>query len=82
MVTQGIRPCAILCGWGRPGSVHVLVGLQYTYNRQTAEAFGTELTAIAWCGKGMYYNCCEQSYSRRWALETIPSIWHRRLHGG
>lgn len=56
-------------------------GNKYTYNWAIAEAFGAEMSAIAWSGKGMYRNCCEGTYSKRWAVETMPLLWRRRLAG-
>ena len=57
-------------------------GNLYTWNWKIAEAFEAQLRPIAWSGKGMYRNCCEQSgWGARWAEETMPVLWRRRLAG-
>ena len=47
-------------------------GNPYTYNWALAEAFNANLVPIAWSGKGMYENCCDNG-------ETMPSYYLQTL---
>jgi hypothetical protein len=50
-------------------------GNYYTYNWAIAERFNAQLVPIAWSGKGMYQNCCDNG-------ETMPSYYLQTLGGG
>ena len=45
-----------------------------TYNRQLCDAFDAECSVVAWSGKGMYANCCDNG-------ETMPS-YYLQTRGG
>jgi lysophospholipase L1-like esterase len=47
-------------------------GNKYTYNWQIAEHFKADLVPIAWSGKGMYQNCCDEG-------EKMPSYYLQTL---
>lgn len=47
-------------------------GNYYTYNWALAESFSANLVPIAWSGKGMYENCCDNG-------ETMPSYYLQTL---
>jgi len=49
-------------------------GNPYTYNWMLAEYFNADLVPIAWSGKGMYENCCDNG-------ETMPSYYLQTLGG-
>jgi len=49
-------------------------GNYYTYNWFIAEHFQADLVPIAWSGKGMYQNCCDNG-------ETMPSYYLQTLGG-
>ena len=49
-------------------------GNKYTYNWQLAEALNANIVPIAWSGKGMYQNCCDNG-------ETMPSYYLQTLAG-
>jgi len=49
-------------------------GNPYTYNWMLAESFDADLIPIAWSGKGMYQNCCDNG-------ETMPSYYLQTLGG-
>jgi hypothetical protein len=49
-------------------------GNYYSYNWALAEAFSADLIPIAWSGKGMYENCCDNG-------ETMPSYYLQTLGG-
>jgi len=49
-------------------------GNPYTYNWFLAEYFNADLVPIAWSGKGMYENCCDNG-------ETMPSYYLQSLGG-
>lgn len=49
-------------------------GNYFTYNWMLAEAFSADLTVIAWSGKGMYQNCCDNG-------ERMPSYYLQTLAG-
>ena len=49
-------------------------GSRYTYNWKIAEHFGADLVPIAWSGKGMYKNCCDDG-------ELMPAYWLQTLGG-
>lgn len=50
-------------------------GNPYTYNWFLAEYFQADLVPIAWSGKGMYQNCCDNG-------ETMPAYYLQTLGGG
>jgi lysophospholipase L1-like esterase len=47
-------------------------GNYYTYNWKLAEYFSADLVPIAYSGKGMYKNCCDDG-------ETMPSYYLQTL---
>jgi lysophospholipase L1-like esterase len=49
-------------------------GNKYTYNWKIAEHFNADLVPIAWSGKGMYANCCDNG-------ERMPAYWLQTLGG-
>jgi hypothetical protein len=49
-------------------------GNLYTYNWKIAEHFSAQLVPIAWSGKGMYKNCCDNG-------ELMPAYWLQTLAG-
>jgi len=49
-------------------------GNPYTYNWFIAEYFNADLVPIAWSGKGMYQNCCDNG-------ETMPHYYLQTLGG-
>ena len=49
-------------------------GNMYTYNWKIAEAFNAQLIPIAWSGKGMFQNCCDEG-------ERMPAYWYQTLAG-
>ena len=71
---------SISAGFGSRGSastpgcpVNVITsGNYYTYNWKIAEYFKADLVPIAWSGKGMYMNCCDDG-------ETMPSYYLQTL---
>jgi len=50
-------------------------GNTYTYNFFLAESFNADIIPIAWSGKGMYVNCCDNG-------ETMPFYYLQTLGGG
>ena len=50
-------------------------GNKYTYNWFLAENFTADIVPIAWSGKGMYQNCCDDG-------EKMPSYYLQTLGGG
>lgn len=50
-------------------------GNYYTYNWQIAERFEADLVPIAWSGKGMYRNCCDN------VGEVLPDYWRQTFAG-
>ena len=71
---------SISAGFGARGSSStpncevnsVTSGNYYTYNWKIAEYFKADLVPIAWSGKGMYKNCCDDG-------ETMPSYYLQTL---
>ena len=49
-------------------------GNYYSYNWKLAEALMANIIPIAWSGKGMYQNCCDNG-------ETMPSYYLQTLAG-
>ena len=49
-------------------------GNRWTYNWALAEFFNANIVPIAWSGKGMYENCCDNG-------ETMPSYYLQTLGG-
>jgi len=49
-------------------------GNYYTYNWFIAESFDADIVPIAWSGKGMYQNCCDNG-------ETMPAYYLQTLGG-
>ena len=49
-------------------------GNRWTYNWMLAENFTAQLVPIAWSGKGMYENCCDNGI-------TMPSLYLQTLAG-
>lgn len=63
---------------GAPGGCPVngwTSGNPYTYNWFIAENFQADIIPIAWSGKGMYQNCCDNG-------EKMPSYYLQTLGGG
>jgi len=50
-------------------------GNPYTYNWEAAEVLGADLVPIAWSGKGMYQNCCDDG-------PKMPDYYLQTLGGG
>eukprot|EP01126_Amoeba_proteus_P010696 TRINITY_DN141_c0_g2_i2.p1 TRINITY_DN141_c0_g2~~TRINITY_DN141_c0_g2_i2.p1 ORF type:complete len:256 (-),score=28.24 TRINITY_DN141_c0_g2_i2:118-885(-) len=60
---------------GECGANPINSGNPYTYNWKLAEYFNADLIPIAWSGKGMYENCCDDG-------KTMPSLYLQTLGGG
>eukprot|EP01127_Copromyxa_protea_P009358 TRINITY_DN2201_c0_g1_i1.p1 TRINITY_DN2201_c0_g1~~TRINITY_DN2201_c0_g1_i1.p1 ORF type:complete len:362 (-),score=75.30 TRINITY_DN2201_c0_g1_i1:17-1102(-) len=73
---------SISAGYGSRGTVAthgcpvtgITSGNTYTYNWFLGEYFEADLVPIAWSGKGMYQNCCDNG-------ETMPSYYLQTLGG-
>jgi lysophospholipase L1-like esterase len=76
---------SISAGYGSRGSVglaksfgcpvnDLTSGNYYTYNWAIAEHFEADIIPVAWSGKGMYVNCCDNG-------ETMPS-YYLQTRGG
>lgn len=74
---------SISAGFGSRGSAETpqcpvtgwTSGNPYTYNWFLAEYFKADIVPVAWSGKGMYQNCCDNG-------ETMPSYYLQTLGGG